>query len=390
MMHHTSIFAADYYVDNTSDNQLPFSEATGSQERPWTQLQFAIEQLKAGDHLWVKPGTYQLDKPLQVNQSGQPNQPIVMSSLPGERANTVLVGAGFSVKQQSHITIQGFTIRQAFNGIYIEGSASKPVSHITLRNNHTFQTVQSGIAVWGVAWQQNPHNYQNLSHLLIEGNLIQQACVGSDGHTSNGYNEAITIANGVHQFEIRNNHVFDGGNPRVGGEGIDLKEGVKDGSIHHNHIYNLHRRGIYLDAGGLLGFTPPFVKNILIHDNQVYNIREAFDKQTGERIFEGAGAMALMTEGDGSISDIHIYNNQFYDTDEDGILIYQHPKGSGLVSDIRIFDNHIHANKRAGILVDFAEATSIEISNNHLYKNQTNLLLLKGSAQQYNNLFTVP
>ncbi|GDY24943.1 hypothetical protein AHAT_08330 [Agarivorans sp. Toyoura001] len=386
----SNVFAADYFVTNgvnAISNTVP---ADGSRAKPWNNLQYAVNQLAAGDQLWVTPGEYHLTTPVNINSSGQYNQAITISSLPGERANTLLVGAGFSIKQQSHITIEGFTIQQAFNGIYLEGSSAKPVSHITLRNNHTFQTVQSGIAVWGVAWQQDPQQYNNLSQLTIDGNIIQQACLGEDDNANNGYNEAITVANGVHDFEIKNNQIFDGGNPRFGGEGIDLKEGVKNGSIHNNLIHGLHRRGIYLDAGGLLGFSPPFVKNIKIYNNTVHNIREAFSEQSGERLFEGAGAMAIMTEGNGSVSDIEIFDNQFFDTDEDGILIYQHPKGSGLVSKIEIHNNHIYQHKRAGILLDFASAKGIVINHNWLHHNSSNLALKQGESQQHRNFFSAP
>jgi hypothetical protein len=371
-------WAADYYV-----TAHPNEQQLGTNSQPWGDLQHAVSQLRAGDTLWLKPGNYVVKNNIELKHSGTTGQKITIRSLPGERDRTIISGAGFAIKQQSFITIEGLTIQQAFNGIYVEGSALSPTQDITLRNNRTVSTVQSGIAVWGVAWKQDPKNYLNLSKLLIEGNTVEQACIGNDEHATNGYNEAITIANGVSEFEISHNLITNGGNPKYGGEGIDLKEGVQNGKVHHNQIHSLHRRGIYLDAGGLLGYSPPFVKNMRIYNNQVHSIREAFDKQSNKRLFEGAGAMAIMTEGNGSVSDIQIFNNRLEHSDEDGILIYQHPKGSGKVSNIHIYRNYIANHRRTGILVDNPSATSIHIFNNHLENNNQNLMLLRGDVKRF-------
>lgn len=171
-------------------------------------------------------------------------------------------------------------------------------------------TSSSGIIAWGVAFRRDPRNYNNIRNIKIKNNKVQKACNG-------GHNECITLANGIVGFEISGNEIFDGGNPVNGEEGIDLKEGVRNGTVKNNNVHHLTRRGIYFDAAGLLGFTKPTVRNVTVTGNNSHHNR-------------GAG-MAIMTEGNGDVFDITVKNNTFNNNTEDGFMF---------LSTLRVVEQH--------------------------------------------------
>jgi hypothetical protein len=58
--------------------------AEGTQANPWRTLEFAVRQLKPGDTLYLRGGTYY--ETVSVALSGTPEQPITIRSYPGEPA----------------------------------------------------------------------------------------------------------------------------------------------------------------------------------------------------------------------------------------------------------------------------------------------------------------
>ncbi|WP_096085900.1 carbohydrate-binding protein [Agaribacterium haliotis] len=349
-------WAANFYVaTNGNDNN------SGTLSQPWKTIQKAANTAKAGDHVFIKAGNYY--GTVNVANSGHANAWISFDAMPGDEQKVILNNAAFRIIRKSYIRVSGIKINKSpTEGFYVEG----PSSNITLSNNHTYDTKASGIGIWGVRWKQDPKNYENIRNVKILNNKVEKANNG-------GYNECITLANGIVGFEISGNEVFNGGDPTYGGEGIDIKLGIKNGVIKNNYVHDLTRRGIYLDAAGILPeFPKPYIDNVEVFNNYVWNN-------------EGQG-IALMTEGVGDIKNVKVYNNVLSGNSEDGIMFYKHPQGSGSIYNVEVSNNTIYNNPRYGILLHFPGSHSNIFRNNLMYKNGTDSYFKSGAYSASHNL----
>ncbi len=357
------LFAKNYYVSPNGSDQNP-----GTAIRPFKTIQKAANIVNPGDIVFIKRGIYR--NKTTIKRSGTSAKKIVFKAFRGDEHKAIIDGNSLLILKSSHIEISGLRIQNVQGngrgeGIYVEG----PASDIIIKNNHTFNTLASGISAWGVPWRSNPGDFNNIRDLKILNNKVEKACNG-------GYNECITLSNGVNGFVISGNEIFNGGDPINGGEGIDVKLGVQNGVISDNYLHDLTRRGIYIDAAGILNFSKPFAKKIKVFNNIVRNC-------------VGQG-MALMTEGKGDIFDIDIYNNVFYNNTEDGLMVYDHPAGNGVIRDVRISNNTCYNNNRFGILLSFPRSYNMVFRNNLLYKNKNgDLKLQHGRRTASNNLVGV-
>ncbi len=343
-----------YYVDKNSVNALDSNP--GTLNLPLKSISQALKIVAAGEAVVVKAGIY--TGPIEIKKSGIKNRPVTLKAFPGDEQKVIIKDDGIKIKGQSYIYVSGMKIEDARDiGIYIEG----PGTDITITGNHTYNTVSSGIAAWGVPWKDDPNKYhfQGIKALIIENNKIELANNG-------GWNEQITLANGVDGFEIRYNEITTGGNPIHGGEGIDIKEGCSNGKVHHNKIYNINRLGIYVDAGGLLDYPVPPTQNIEIYNNTVRHV-------------DGEG-ISLTTEGKADLKNILVYDNLIEGVTKNGIVVYKHPAGSGLAEDIVIANNTTHKNGRSGIRIDFPGAKNLQVMNNtSLLNHDSQISIAEGS-----------
>jgi hypothetical protein len=189
----------------------------------------------------------------------------------------------------------------------------------------------------------------------------------------------ITLANGVDNFTITGNRIFNGYNNVKGGEGLDVKEGASNGKIYGNEIYNIPKLAIYLDAGrGTYASVTPKLTNIEVYANRLHDT--------------GAG-ITVSTEGPGTAESVRVYNNLVYRNKSHGIVIYRHPDGTGAFKNITIVNNTSYKNGMWGVLVNHPEASNVTVRNNISYANGTNCTcnFSKSQAgtgfQESNNLF---
>lgn len=322
----------------------------GTSDLPWRTLTKAGAAAEAGDRVLIRPGTY--TEGLDVGVSGAPGSRVVFEA---ETAGTVvLVNQCVSVKGRSHIEIRGLAIRDCTGGEHDHVGVSivgPGVDDVVVADNHIVNTFSSAISAWGVPWGQDPGAFRNITNLVVTGNLIEQANNG-------GWNEQITLANGVVGFEIAYNELRDSHNTVNGGEGIDVKEGSSDGTIHHNVIHDIGRRAIYLDGGGRSYSVPP-IDNVVVHSNIAYNVPNGF---------------AIMSEGGGDVTNIRVENNLFYNIGNDCIFMYDHPNtsadpGIGLFRNITFVNNTLadcgrEQTWRKGIDINTSKATGVVIRNN--------------------------
>ena len=330
-----------FYVDGS--NSAANDSNPGSESLPWKTIPKAASTLTARQMVYIKAGSY--SGSVRVAHSGTYDGFIIFSAYPGDEHKVIISGSRFEIIGKSFIKVSGLKIQNANNGIYVQG----PCTDIILSGNHTFNTNSSGISVWGVPWRKDPtvYDYKAVKNLVLENNLVEKACNG-------GWNECITLSNGVFNFEIRGNHVFNGGDPTNGGEGIDVKEGCSNGRIYNNLVEDLERHGIYVDAGGHLDYTPPHCRNIDIFQNVVRRVAEGIN---------------IVSEGDGGVENIRVFNNLVYNVKKNGLLIYDHPHGAGPMKNVILLNNTVYQNDRDGIHINHSRAESLLVRNNISYLN---------------------
>ncbi|MGA2248010.1 MAG: right-handed parallel beta-helix repeat-containing protein [Verrucomicrobiota bacterium] len=320
-----------YYVDGAATNAS--DRNPGTLALPWKTVQKAAGSLVAGDTVFVKAAIYHGD--VRPAHSGRPDAWITYSAFPGQEHQAVIDHAGFYIEEQSCIKVTGLKIQHGSGwGIGVTG----PGGNYIISGNYVYDIENSGIAVWGIAYRQDPgrFNFKAVTNVVVENNTIEQACNG-------GYDEQLDIANGVDGFEVRSNI---------------LKNGI------NSEIFNIERWAIYLEAGNATADyyqTPGLLTNLEVFNNRIHDNR-------------GHG-IGIDTEGRGNVDGIKVYNNLCYSNNGDGIIVYHHPWGKGYIKDITIFDNTVYGNGGpdgvyGGIAIDHESAMKVVVRDNLVYGNR--------------------
>ena len=329
-----------YYVSPTGNDSNP-----GTESQPWRTIQNAANTLVAGETVYIKAGTY----PEQVTplNSGSVDNYIVYAAYPGD--TVTIDGNGlvlpsyesglFVVEDRNYIRVSGLRVINAGPndnnaGIYVDNS-----DHIIIEKNYTYNTVSSGIGVWGS------------NNITIDGNEVELAC-------NNGEQEDITVA-GTDTFEIKNNYVHHGGPGTIGGEGIVAKDGSRNGKIYRNYVNNIKgdRTCLYLDA------WDKYTYNIEVYQNTLQDC--------------GAG-ISLASEMGGLLKNVNIYNNIVYHNRGNGLEIgnwgeegiSKRPIENITFINNTVFDNGYSA-WGGGMFLENPDAKGIVIRNNIFSRNLT-------------------
>jgi parallel beta-helix repeat protein len=327
--------AADYYVAPMGDDNGP-----GTQSAPWETIQKAADNLQPGDTVFVAAGTYA--EHVRPQTSGTASAPITYTVVPG--AEVIVDGSSFDLPEWTglfglfevdYIVISGFRVQHA--GPH-DGDAGIHVSrcdNVVIENNRTYDTTSSGIGIW------------QSTNVIVRNNEVELAC-------NDGSQECLTIAQ-TDGFEVVGNHIHHGGPGSNGGEGIDVKDGSANGSVHGNLVNDITRLGIYVDAW-----------DKSTHDIDVFGNVVRDCKSNG---------FAVATESGGFLERVRIFNNVAYANANVGLSIADWgPDGkSHGMDDILIINNTFFDNGRdgwgGGILVENVEATNVVIRNNILSDN---------------------
>jgi len=273
---------------------------------------------------------------------------------PDDAGAVVLDGRCIRIEGQGHVEVRGFRIQNCDDvgdhdgvGIRVLGVEGGPkIEDIVVADNHIYRTYSSGIHVSGVPWQSDPGDFERVSNVLVEGNLIEYA---NDG----GYSEQITVMYGVVNFEIRYNELRNQDNAINGGEGIDIKEGCAFGLVHHNYVHNILRRGIYVDGGGRSVFSSP-THDIDVYANIVHDVPNGF---------------ALMSEGGEDVYNVRVYNNLVHHVDDDCAFIYDHPNAAaspGEFANVEFVNNTFWDCGRNGLDLNSEYVSGLYVENNIL------------------------
>lgn len=348
-----------------------------SAAQAWKSLKKAAATAQAGDLVLIRGGTYaeQLAPVNNCNPSVKdqilpaniPTEtlPIIFAAYPNEKP--ILDGTGVSltkVLQNARfnglvhingchdIWIVGLTVQNSADmGLYTYNS-----NRIKFIDNSTYNTRSSGIAAW---YSRN---------VLIDGNEVNQASTNTSS-----YQENISIGEKTQQFEVRYNHIHHGG---YSTEGLDVKDGSSNGTVHHNYIHDITSVCLYLDAWDKVSENIEFHSNI-IHDCEPYN------------------GISLAAEQGGTIRNIRVYNNIIYRVKQNGVHIgagYHHPAENIFVYNNTFYENgYTTTGFGASIVIYNTQAKNVVIRNNLGASTDAQIINpAKIAATIENNLFIRP
>ncbi|MFK5976235.1 MAG: right-handed parallel beta-helix repeat-containing protein [Sulfurovum sp.] len=346
-----------------------------------SSIQDAVDGAKSGDTICIESGIYREEVTIRAFKG-----PLTMRGLtpvnrdtPNSGGGAILSGKTLSsisngvidIFDSSYITISGLTIEDANNdneeiGIDIENS-----QNILIEDNLIQRINSSGIGAWSkVGGRGNPIG--GSANIILRNNTIIDV---NDG----GGNEKISVA-GVDGFLVYGNDIYNinrAVDTSKGGEGIDIKQGSRNGKVYDNHIHDIDstkgvkRPCLYVDAFNYDTY------NIEVFNNIIYN----------------CGATAIMVSdevaGAGILENLLIYNNLIFDNDADiiagspdrnAIEISTTNEGSGVksVKNIAVFNNTIH-NSSGGIIVKDQSLSANGIANITIQNN-----IISGNTGGYN------
>jgi len=124
-----SALAATYYVSTDGSDYNP-----GTLKCPWKMLEHAFPQLRPGDTLLIRGGTYENDPPitLRSENSGREDAPITVKAYPDEE----VIWKGGEDGDLWHVLGQWWVIEDIIleDRLTLGNSASEIAEHITIRN----------------------------------------------------------------------------------------------------------------------------------------------------------------------------------------------------------------------------------------------------------------
>ena len=362
----TPIVGTQYFVSTTGDDNSGGLSKTDA----FATVNYAISKASATDVIIILSGEYHQDitvdnftGPLTIKAETPPNMQTpknsggAIFSPNGSLAKDGLV----SIYNSTKITISGLEVKDVTKnnddiGLYIENS-----QNIIFENKLIQNIKSSGIGVWSKkAGRGNPIG--GTTDVIIRGNRLINV-------TDGGNNEIISVA-GVDRFLVYNNNIYNtrATNDGKGGEGIDIKQGSKNGKVYNNYIHDklttdtdMKRTCIYVDA----------------YNFDTYNI-EIFNNTITEC---GASGIVLADEvgGVGALENVIVHNNLIYNNDtEAGIkrvaIEVTGDNGDGSTKSIRniaILNNTVY-NSLGGIFIKDNSASNtfanIMVQNNAIEK----------------------
>lgn len=382
---------ANLYVSTAGDDLN-----AGSENAPLKTIQSAVNKARSGDYIIVQAGTYREKVTVSKNNISLDGQGVatVLSTDNSPPSNTVPNPGVISVIDADTVNIRGFNIGnrptavetpyslvKGYYGIYIGDGAT----NVLVENNKVRLTVSSGIVA------------RNAIGVTVKNNVVEKTNVGTESFydAAMPFNQGYDVANCEVRYErerdfrarqemismwntidfiVRGNEVFNGpwtinGMCVIGKEGIDAKDGSRNGKFIANTVHDILKLGIYLDASDVNS------GNIDVDGNRVWNTRHGI-------------VLAVESSATIALSDIRITNNLLYNNKEHGLFIapfgdVKRDTGNGVRRNIKILHNTIFGNTNNGIFIGdsstFGEANidGVVIFNNIVARN--------GGRQIHNN-----
>ncbi len=199
--------ATTYYVAATGNNSNP-----GTEQQPWRTVAKAAGTMVAGDTTYVRGGTYN-EELIQFKRSGTQAAPIKLLNYPGESpiidfldnasSHRLLIqhSSGHNVAI-GWITIEGFEIRNGYNGIKFHN-----LHDSVIRGNWIHHNVSQGIMGQG-----GHHNLFDRNIINHNGNF-HGCAAGELSPNGEGKTTVCTQTHGLYMhgnyYTITNNLIYD-------------------------------------------------------------------------------------------------------------------------------------------------------------------------------------
>ena len=352
--------ANTYYVATNGSNDNP-----GTLDKPFASINDATNKVQPGDKVYVRGGTYNLNREVWIGNSGTADQRIVFESYPGETA--ILDGSNLSAFYivgivGQYIDFKGFEVRNS-QGFGISVWKGK---HIQILDNIVHGSSQGAIRAGA------DDDKTATQDIVISGNTVYNN--GLVNKARNTGWPAIVASNGATNVTMTNNHIYENY-----GEGIDFIAtdiGLASGNVLHdnyaanlyldnasnikvekNFIYTTNNTNYYRDghpATGIQAANEPYgisnpLNNIEISNNIVRGGQWGFYYGT----YGNGGGMKNFT----------IVNNTFYGATESLIEILDDPGHSK-----NVISKNIFYKTGDELLSDItAKPTELGFSNNLWY-----------------------
>ncbi|MEU0885453.1 right-handed parallel beta-helix repeat-containing protein [Lentzea sp. NPDC005914] len=276
--------------------------------------QAAADAARPGDTVEIAPGTYG-------------------NGLTVKRGGITFRGNGnVTIKPKLTINANDLTFENlTFQGSDRFGAYADGRSNLTFRNFGVSGSQDGGLVLL------------NTSNVLIDGCEIK----GTNARGTKADHEAMTIADGSRDVDVKNCHVHDNGE-----EGIDVKytENARV-KIHDNIVRNNRGPNIYVDSA--------------THVEVYNNISSGTKNETKSGI-----ALAVEDWSDTRLLDnVKVYNNISYGNAQAGLSIWV--QSSGTVSNVQIINNTFYGNKKGSISFDGDEYAGANILRNNIFERQT-------------------
>lgn len=277
--------AATKYVSNTGNN----ANTGSSWAQAWLTLQFAANQIAAGDTVWIADGTY---VGFDLRTTGSASNPIVFIAAGDNVTINLPCGTtdGINVEGADYVEINGLrVIDQPRNGIRLVNA-----DFCIVRNNYCENNFERGIFTGFT------------DDILIEHNECLESIDEHGIYVSNSSDRSIIRYNICHHNnrggiqinadasqggdgistdpEIYGNILYENG--LAGGAAINL-DGVQSAFIYNNLLYENHATGIALFQ---IDGAAPSIDAVIIH-NTIINADDArwcilaVDGSSGAQVF---------------------------------------------------------------------------------------------------------
>lgn len=364
--------AQNVYVSTSGNNSN-----SGTEALPWQTIQYAVDNINAGQTIFVRSGTYSE----KIKFSGSTDSGtsgggyVILQNYTGE--SPIIDGTGLtpvsregiiSVINASYVKIIGFEIR-AFTtssnsrtpvGIYVEGASH----HLEIRNNIIHDIISTGsnggahgMGIFGTDATTAIHT------LTIDNNEIYDCTLR--------WSEAMVLNGNVRDFVVSNNSVHDVDNISYDFIGFEGECGAcgtsdqnnldqaRDGQVFNNIAFNVDTKDnpVYNNERSAAGFYVDGGKDIVFDRNIAHHCNLGFE---------------LASEHNGkATSGIIVRNNFVYKNHVLGITTGGYSNNRGDADNCTIVNNTFYQNNNSTRNQDDWGAEILLQSNNHnnIYKN---------------------
>ena len=334
MLQVVSLFAGTYYVSNSGFDGNP-----GTQSLPWATLQYAANQVGAGDTVKVANGTYH---GFSLTSAGKPGLPIVFIALGDDvRINGSAGRDNITIDHAHYALIDGFYITGALRaGIAVLGSPDNECLNVIIRNNRCVDNGKWGIFTGyakNIIIENNETAGSGIEHgIYVSNSSDYPVILNNIAHHNSGSGIQINAdpalpGDGIISFAVVENNICYENGTR-GGAALNFAS-IRNCVIKNNLLYNNH-------AGGMAFWDDGYGQNMGCKDNKICN-------NTVVMPSDGRWALNMINNSTGNV----ILNN---------ILLHRGSRG-GL---------EIDASSMDGLISDFNIQTLISFSENWISLEQ--------------------